>query len=307
MRVFVTGASGHIASALIPDLLAAGHEVIGLARSDKAASAVAKAGARVHRGDLDDIEGLRRAAAAADGVIHLAFKHDLSLSGVPDGFATAAAHDLRAIQAIGDSLKGSGKPFVTTSGTGLLAFAKLGRIGTEEDTLPGGPRVDSENATIALAQHGVRSSAVRLPPTVHSSLDREGFIPSLIAAARKNGFAAYIEKGANVWPAVHTLDAARLFRLALESAPAGSRLHGVAEQGVALREIAETIARRLGVPAKSVGADAAAQTLGPLAMFVQIDNPASSTRTRDVMRWQPTHPGLLADLAEPHYFERRTP
>jgi nucleoside-diphosphate-sugar epimerase len=307
MRVFVTGASGHIGSALIPDLLTAGHEVIGLARSDKAAAAVAAAGARVHRGDLDDVEGLRRAATAADGVIHLAFKHDLSLSGAPDGFVTAGAHDLRAIQAIGDALKGSGKPLVTTSGTGLLAFARFGRTGTEEDTLPGGPRVDSENATIALAQHGVRSSAVRLPPTVHSSLDRAGFIPSLIAMARKNGFAAYVEKGANLWPAVHTLDAARLFRLALESAPAGSRLHGVAEQGVPFREIAETIGRRLGVPAKSVGADAAAHALGPLAMFAEIDNPTSSTRTREILRWQPTHLGLLADLAERHYFERQAP
>jgi nucleoside-diphosphate-sugar epimerase len=301
MRVFVTGASGHIGSALVPELLAAGHEVIGLARSDASASALAVAGAQVHRGDLDDLDGLREAAAAADGVIHLAYKHELSLSGSPEGFVAAAAHDLRASQAIGEALTGSGKPFVSTSGTALLALAGLGRVGTEEDTLDAGPRIDSENAVVALAQRGVRSSVVRLAPTVHSSLDHHGFVPSLIAMARKNGFAAYVGDGANRWPALHTLDSASLYRLALERAPAGVHLHGVAEEGIPFRDIAEAIGRGLSLPAKSISADDAGKFLGFLAGFAQLDNPTSSVRTREQIGWRPTHPGLLADL-EVEYF-----
>lgn len=302
MRVFVTGASGHIGSALVPELLGAGHHVIGLARSDRSAARLAAAGAEVCRGDLDHLDVLCGAAAAADGVIHLAYKHELSLSGAPDGYAKAAADDLRVTQAIGEALAGSGKPFVSTSGTALLAFGRLDRTGTEEDTLPGGPRIDAENAVIALAARGVRSSVVRLPPTVHSSLDKGGFIPLLITAARKNGFAVYVGEGSNRWPAVHTLDAARLYRLALESAPAGSRLHGVADEGVAFRAIAEAIGRGLGLPAKSVAAEEAALHLGPLGSFAQVDNPTSSARTRGLLRWDPAHAGLLADLAERHYF-----
>ena len=302
MRVFITGASGHIGSALVPELLAAGHEVVGLARSDTSASALAAAGAQVRRGDLDDLEGLREAAAAADGVIHLAFKHELSLSGSPDGFLTAAAHDLRAIQAIGETLAGSGKPFVITSGTLLLASAALSRTGTEEDELEAGPRIDSENAVIALAQRGVRSSVVRLAPTVHSSLDHHGFVPSLIAMARKNRFAAYVGDGVNRWPALHTLDSARLYRLALERAPAGVRLHGVAEEGIHFRDIAEAIGRGLGVPAKSISAEDAGTYLGFLGRLAQLDNPTSSVRTREQLGWRPTYPGLLADL-EGVYFQ----
>lgn len=300
MRVFVTGASGHIGSALVPELLAAGHKVIALARSDTSGAALSSAGADVRRGDLDDLDGLRQAAAAADGVIHLAFKHDVAFTG---DYAGAAAAELRAVEAIGAVLEGSGKPFVSTAGTLALAVGGRGRLGTEDDAREGGPRIDSENAVIALGKRGVRSSVIRLAPTVHSSLDRHGFVPSLIAMARKNGFAAYVGDGANRWPAVHTLDAARLYRLALEAAPAGSRFHGAAEEGIAFRDIAETIGRGLGLPAVSISAEDAGKHLGFLAMFAQFDNPTSSVRTRELLRWQPTHWGLLADLAERHYFE----
>jgi nucleoside-diphosphate-sugar epimerase len=300
MRVFITGASGHIGSALVPELLSAGHGVVGLARSDASAAALTAAGAVVRRGDLDDVRGLAEASAAADGVIHLAFKHDLSFTG---DFAGAAAADLRAVEAIGAALEGSGKPFVITSGTLLLARAAPGRIGTEEDRLDGGPRVDSENAVIAMAGRGVRSSVIRLAPTVHSSLDHHGFVPSLIAMARKTGVAAYVGDGANRWPAVHTLDAARLYRLALEGAPAGSRLHGVADEGVRFREIAEAIGRGLGLAAISITAEHAAQHLGFLAAFAQLDNPTSSAQTQTRLGWRPAQPGLLPDLAERHYFE----
>jgi nucleoside-diphosphate-sugar epimerase len=300
MRVFITGASGHIGSAVVPELLAAGHEVVGLARSDASAAALTAAGALVRRGDLDDLQGLQQAAAAADGVIHLAFKHDLAFSG---DFAGAAAADLRAVEAIGAALERSGKPFVITSGTLLLPRAAPGRIATEEDRLDSGPRADSENAVIAMADRGVRSSVIRLAPTVHSSLDRHGFVPSLIAMARKNSVAAYVGDGANRWPGVHTLDAAHLYRLAVEAAPAGSRLHGVADEGVRFREIAEAIGRGLGVPAVSITAEQAAQQLGFLAAFAQLDNPTSSAQTRARLGWRPAHPGLLADLAEGHYFE----
>jgi nucleoside-diphosphate-sugar epimerase len=299
MRLFVTGASGHIGSALVPDLLAAGHTVIGLARSDAAAAALTAAGAGVRRGSLDDLDGLRDAARDADGVIHLAFKHELTYAGE---FVRAAEADLHAVNAIGAALEGSGKPFVMTSGTALLAMAAPGRLGVETDALARGPRVDSENAVIAMAARGVRSSVVRLPPTVHSSLDLHGFVPTLIAMARKNGTSVYIGDGANRWPAVHTLDAARLYRLAVESAPAGTRLHGVAEEGVPFREIAEAIGRGLGVPTVSVPPGEAAKYIGFLGTFAQLDNPSSSVATRALLTWEPTHPGLLADLAESHYF-----
>ncbi|ADO70177.1 SDR family oxidoreductase [Stigmatella aurantiaca] len=300
MRVFVTGASGHIGSALVPELLAAGHKVIGLARSDTSAAALSSAGVEVRRGDLDDLDGLRQAAAAADGVIHLAFKHDVAFTG---DYAGAAAAEFRAVEAIGAALEGSGKPFVSTAGTLALALGGSGRMGTEDDAREGGPRIDSENAVIALGKRGVRSSVIRLAPTVHSSLDHHGFVPSLITMARKNGFAAYVGDGANRWPTVHTLDATRLYRLALETAPAGSRLHGAAEEGIPFRDIAEAIGRGLGLPAVSISAEDAGKHLGFLAMFAQLDNPTSSVRTRELLRWQPTHPGLLADLAERHYFE----
>jgi len=300
MRLFVTGASGHIGSALVPDLLAAGHTVVGLARSDASAAALTAAGVDVRRGSLDDLDGLRAAAADADGVIHLAFKHELTYAGE---FVRAAESDLRAVEAIGAALEGSDKPFVITSGTALLAMAAPGRLGVETAALERGPRVDSENTVVAMAARGVRSSVVRLPPTVHSSLDRHGFVPALIDMARKNGVSVYVGDGANRWPAVHTLDAARLYRLAVESAPAGARLHGAAEQGVPFRQIAEAIGRGLGLPAASVTPDEATRYIGFLATFAQIDNPSSSAATRALLKWEPTHAGLLADLEERHYFE----
>ena len=221
MRLFVTGASGHIGSAVVPDLLAAGHTVVGLARSDASAAALTAAGVEVRRGSLDDLDGLRAAAAEAEGVIHLAFKHELTYAGE---FVRAAASDLLAIEAIGGALEGTDKRFVITSGTALLAMAVPGQLGVETAVLERGPRVDSENTVVAMAARGVRSSVVRLPPTVHSSLDHHGFVPTLISMARKNGVSVYVGDGANRWPAVHTLDAARLYRLAVESAPAGARL-----------------------------------------------------------------------------------
>jgi nucleoside-diphosphate-sugar epimerase len=299
MRIFITGGSGHIGSAVIPDLLNSGHQVVALARSDASAAALTAAGAVVRRGDLDDLAGLREAAAAADGVIHLAFKHDVAFTG---DFAGAAAADLRAIETIGAALEGTDKPFVITSGTMLLATASAARVSTEQDVAGGGPRLASENAAIALASRGVRSSVVRLSPTVHSVLDRHGFVPALIGMARKNGVATYVGSGSNRWPAVHTLDAARLYRLALEAAPAGSRLHGVADQGVPFRTIAESIGRGLGVPASSITADDAPRHLGFLAPFAQLDNPTSSEQTQSLLGWRPVHPALLADLAEGHYF-----
>ncbi|HSN30803.1 MAG TPA: NAD-dependent epimerase/dehydratase family protein, partial [Kofleriaceae bacterium] len=248
MRVFVTGASGHIGNAVVAELVAAGHAVVGLARSDASARKIRAAGGEALHGDLDDLAGLVAAAQAAEGVIHLGYKHDLAFGGTPDGFMKAANHDVAVVQALGEALLGSNKPFVSTAGTAQLAlFGGITRTGTEEDVVAHGARVDGENAVIAMAARGLRSSVIRLPPTVHSSLDHHGFVPMFVAAARKNGFSAWVGDGANVWPAVHTLDVARLYRLALESAPPGTRLHGVADEGVACRAIAEAIGRGLGV------------------------------------------------------------
>jgi nucleoside-diphosphate-sugar epimerase len=296
MRVFVTGASGHIGSAVVPELLGAGHQVVGLARSEAAAAALDARGAEVRRGDLDDLDGLQEAAGAADGVIHLAFKHDLNDLG------RAAGSDLLAVEAIAAALKGSDKPFVVTSGTLLLSLAAAGRLGTEDITLESGPRVDSENTTIAAAENGVRSSVVRLPPIVHSSLDHHGFTHRLIATARAKGVSAYVGDGSNRWPSVHTLDAARLYRLALESAPPGSRLHAVADEGVPFREIAGVIGRHLDVPVASIAPEEAVEHFEFLGPLVGRDNPTSSARTRELLGWQPTHAGLLEDIDEGHYF-----
>jgi nucleoside-diphosphate-sugar epimerase len=299
MRVFITGASGHIGSAVVPELLGAGHQVVGLARSDGSAAALEAAGAEVHRGDLDDLEGLKEAAGQADGVIHLAFKHDRMFSGDSAG---AVASDLAAIRAMGSALEGSGKPFVTTSGTLMLTFAGItARPGTEADVIAAGPRVDAENAVIAMAQRGVRSSAVRLPPLVHSDLDHHGFGPTLIGIARETGISAYPGDGSNRWPAVHTRDAATVYRLAVEHAPAGTRLHAVGDSGVALREIAEAIGRQLDVPTASIAAAQMAHFTF-LAPFIGLDNLVSSERTRELLGWEPRHPGLLEDLGESHYY-----
>jgi len=303
MQIFITGASGHIASAVIPELLGAGHEVVGLARSDASAAAVETLGAKVHRGSLDDLGSLREAAAASDGVIHLAFKHEQAHAG---NFAAAIAADLRAKEAIGEALGGTSKPFVGVSGTLALVLGGLEGTGTEADGPGKGPQADGENAMIALAERGVRSSVVRLPPTVHSSLDHRGYIPALIGVARAKGSTGYVGDGSNRWPAVHTLDAARLIRLAVEEAPAGSRLHAVADEGVPFREIARAIGQRLGLPAVSIPPEEAEGYFGFLAMFVSLDNLVSSALTRDLLGWQPEHPGLLDDLSAEHYFQQES-
>ncbi|NUQ98848.1 MAG: SDR family oxidoreductase [Streptomyces sp.] len=299
MRVFVTGATGFIGSAVVRELLDAGHKVTGLARSDASAEALRAAGAEVRRGDLADPAGLAEGAAAADAVAHLAFVHDFS--GTYD-FAAACAADLRAVQAIGTALEGSDRPFVMSSGTALL---QPGRLNTEEDTAPpesfGAVRARNEDAAVALADRGVRSAAVRFSPTVHGRGDK-GFVSMLIGTAREKGFAAYVGDGANRWPAVHRADAARLVRLALESAPAGTRLHAVGEEGVPFRDIAAVIGRHLDVPVRSITAEEAAAHFGWLAHVVGLDVPASNTLTRKWVGWEPTGPGLIEDLEEGHYF-----
>ena len=304
MRVFVTGASGHIGSALIPELLGNGHQVVGLARSDRSAAALEAAGAEAWRGDLDDLDGLAAAAAAADGVVHLAFKHEAMATG---DYLGAIADDLKAIEAMGAALEGSGKPFVGTGGTLMLALGGVkGRPGTEQDAVTGGPRVDAENTVTGFAERGIRSSIIRLSPLVHSSLDHHGFAHQLIGIARAKGVSGYVGDGANRWPAVHTLDAARLYLLALESAPAGSRLHGVGDEGVPFRDIAEVIGRRLNLPAESVDPQGAGEHFGFLGALVGLDNPTSNTLTRQLLGWQSAHAGLLDDLNHGHYFDQVT-
>ncbi|POM24872.1 hypothetical protein BTM25_35100 [Actinomadura rubteroloni] len=305
MRVLITGATGWIGSALVPELLGAGHQVVGLARSDASAAALAAAGAEVRRGSLDDLDVLGAAAADSDGVAHLAFKHDVAF-GQGD-FAAAATADRRAVETIGAALAGSDRPFTIASGT--VGIAPPGRVATEADglgtfpLLPEGPRARQATAlyTLSLAATGVRSSVVRLAPTTHGDGD-QGFMATLIAVAREKGLAGYIGDGANRWPAGHRLDAARLFRLALEKAPAGSVLHANADEGVPIREIAEVIGRHLGVPAASVSPEDAPAHFGWLAAFIGADAPASSAATRELLGWEPTQPGLLEDLDKGHYF-----
>lgn len=299
MRVFVTGASGWIGSAVVAELLAADHQVLGLARSDAAAAAVTAAGAEVARGDLGDLDVLRAGAGDSDAVVHLAFRHDVAFSG---DFQTAVDSDLAAIEIFGDVLAGTDRPLAIASG---VAGLKPGAVATERDMaepFPGaGGRVLNERVGLALAERGVRSMSVRFAPTVHGDGDN-GFIAMIVAADRAAGLAAYIGDGTNRWPAVHRFDAARLVRLAIESAPAGSVLHAVGEEGVAIRDVADAIGHGLNLPVASITAEQADTQFGFLAGFLALDMPVSATLTRQLLSWAPSGPGLVADLQQGHYF-----
>lgn len=305
MRVFVTGATGFIGSAIVNELTGAGHHVVGLARSDASAAALEAKGVAVQRGPLEDLDSLKRGAQASDGVIHAGYNHDWLHAAEGDFFAlfmAAAEADRRAIEAMGEVLAGSNRPLVITSG--LLGLTP-GRLGTEDDAGdPASPRNASEVVTLAMAGTGVRSSVVRLPPSVHGDGDK-GFVPGLIGIARAKGTSAYVGDGSNRWPAVHRLDAAVLFRLALEKAAAGSRLHGSAEEGVPFRDIAIAIGKNLNLPIVSVPAEEADEHFGRMGRFVAMDAPNSSRLTRERLGWNPTHRTLLQDLEQGTYFEQQ--
>lgn len=295
MRVFVTGATGFIGSATVRELRNGGHAVLGLARNDEAAEALARAGAEAHRGELTDLDSLAAGARACEGVIHLAFIHDFSK------FMENIEIDRRAVEAMIAALEGSNKPFVGASGALLLAAGR--RTATEDDAPAHGamPRAATEAFVLAAAGRGVRSSIVRLAPTVHGAGDH-GFVPHLIDIARRAGFAAYVGDGANRWPAVHRLDAARLYRLALEKAAPGQPLHGVAEEGIPMRDIAEAIGAGLGLPVRCISAEEAGAHFDWIAPFVQLDAPTSSAKTRETLGWTPREAGLLTDMREGWYF-----
>jgi nucleoside-diphosphate-sugar epimerase len=304
MKVFVTGASGWIGSAVVPELLGAGHQVVGLARSDASAQRIEEMGGTARRGDVDDPDGLAEAAADAEGVVHLAFQHEVAFGG---DFATAAAADRKAVEAMGAALAGSDRPFVLASG--MLGLS-VGRLATENDKLvpdaavrmnPAGLRAATALLTLSLRGVGVRSSVLRFPPTVHGDGDN-GFVATFVGIARQKGISAYVGEGTNRWPAVHRSDAARLVRLAVEAAPAGSVLHAVGDEGVAFREIAEAIGRHLDIPTASITPDDALEHFSVLGHFAALDSPATAEVTRELLGWQPTGPGLIEDLDQGHYF-----
>ena len=292
MRVFVTGASGWIGSAVVPEFIGAGHQVLGLARSDSSAAAVAALGAEVLRGDLEDLDALRAGAVGADAVVHLAYVHDFTQ------MAASVQVDARAVEALAAALAGTDKPLVAASGTPAVP----GRVATERDfPVFGGPaagRDKNARAVLDLAFRGVRSSVVRMPRSVHGDGDHHGLIARLVGLARDRGVSGYVGDGSSRWPAVHVLDAAVLVRLAVERAPAGSVLHAVADEGVPVREFAAVIGRHLNLPT----AAAAAEDLGFLGMILALDCPASSALTTELLGWRPVQPGLIEDLDKGHYF-----
>jgi nucleoside-diphosphate-sugar epimerase len=294
MRIFLTGATGFIGSAIVPELINAGHQVLGLTRSETGAQALIAAGAEPHRGDLEDLESLRRGAAMADGVIHTAFNHDFS------NFVAICELDRRVIEAMGSVLVGSDRPFVITSGTGM-GNAVPGQPATEENFNPNhpNPRKASELAGVSVADRGVNVTVVRLPQ-IHDRV-KQGLITYAVKLAREKGVSAYLGDGRNRWPAAHVLDTARLYRLALEKQKAGSRYHAVAEEGVPVRDIAEVIGRGLKVPVVSLSPEEAPAHFGWLSAFVGYDMPASSAQTQERLGWHPTGPGLIADLEQMNY------
>ncbi len=297
MRVFVTGATGFIGSAIVQELIDAGHQVLGLTRSDAGAKALVAAGAEVHRGNLEDIDSLKSGAAMADGVIHTAFIHDFS------NFKASCETDRRVIEALGSALAGTSKPLIITSG---IAIVSPGSIATEDKTAAAGsasiPRIASEEAAAAMAARGVNVSVVRLPPSVHDDGDH-GFVPALIGIAREKGAAAYVNDGSNRWSSVHRLDAARVYRLALEKGSTGAFYHAIGDEGIPVKKIAEVIGQQLNLPVIAKSTAEAGEHFGWLAHFIVLDIPASSQKTREALGWAPSHISLITDLEQGSYFK----